>query len=444
MRSFITTQYRLILILILAFAFSTRLIRLHVPERYIFDEVYHVVTVKLIAKNDPRAYEWWNQPIEPNTAVDWLHPPLAKYTQAAFVKLLGPTSFAWRLSSALFGVGVIGLVYVLTQQLWQRRSISLLAAGLASLDGLLLVQSRIAMNDIHVTFFILLTLWCYLKFIEQHRLKWFVATALGAGLAMSSKWSGVFVLLVVGLTETSRLIQSFFKAKPKRRNGVVREMIINAALLIIIPAVLYLGSYTQMFLQGKNLDHLYKLHQQIWWYQTNLNATHTYQSRPWQWFLDLRPVWFHVDYTVPNKIGNVYAFGNPILFWLGGLSVIVSLGLLIAKKITRVALSPKMQKLSFVLLSYLAVWALWQFSPRIMFFYHYTPAVPLLCIILAYWLIQLFDLGKTANRAWLRFLAIGSVGLIALTFVIWYPHWTGIRLPTEWVNQVYFAIKSWH
>src|SRR5574340_687517 len=98
MKHTLQVYYRPILILILAFSFFTRIVRLDVPQRYIFDEVYHALTAKLIARGDHRAFEWWNLPVEPNTAVDWLHPPIAKYTQALAIKLLGENSFAWRLS----------------------------------------------------------------------------------------------------------------------------------------------------------------------------------------------------------------------------------------------------------------------------------------------------------------------------------------------------------
>ena len=71
--------YGPLLLAILAFAFFTRMFQLHIPEEYYFDEVYHAVTAKLVARNDPRAYEWWHPAPEPNTAIEWLHPPLAKY-----------------------------------------------------------------------------------------------------------------------------------------------------------------------------------------------------------------------------------------------------------------------------------------------------------------------------------------------------------------------------
>ena len=163
MKKFLIKYHYLLLVLIISFAFFSRVIRVHVPDRYVFDEVYHALTSKLIARNDVRAYEWWNKPVEEDTAVDWLHPPYAKYTQALFIKIYGENTFGWRISSVIFGVLVIVMVYKLSYELFENKNLSLLATLLASLDGLLLVQSRIAMNDIHVTFFILLTFLFYVR-----------------------------------------------------------------------------------------------------------------------------------------------------------------------------------------------------------------------------------------------------------------------------------------
>lgn len=78
---------------------------------------------------------------------------------------------------------------------------------------------------------------------------------------------------------------------------------------------------------------------QMWWYHTNLKATHGYQSQWWMWPLDLRPVWFYVQYCSaesdtgndPNSIrckesfartgetktyADIYTMGNPIIFWM--------------------------------------------------------------------------------------------------------------------------------
>jgi len=77
------------------------------------------------------------------------------------------------------------------------------------------------------------------------------------------------------------------------------------------------------------------LQKQMWWYHTNLNATHNYTSQWWTWPLNIRPVWFYVKYcTNPDDrtdpicartfdsnggvktIGDIYTMGNPFIFWL--------------------------------------------------------------------------------------------------------------------------------
>jgi dolichyl-phosphate-mannose--protein O-mannosyl transferase len=490
MKKFVTTWHHLILISIIAFAFFTRIIRLDVPERYIFDEVYHTVTARLMAADDPRAFEWWNPPPEKNTAVDWLHPPLAKYTQAFFIASFGDTSFSWRLSSALFGVGVIWLIYKLASEVFSNKQIGLLAAFLASLDGLLLVQSRITMNDIHVTFFILLSLLTYWKYRQHGKtiewkpgtLKRLLLVGFTAGLALASKWSGLFAVAIIGLFETYDLLQFFYnKFQHKKKNwkeiiGAISKT--KSALfvgLIVVPLLVYIAAYGQMFLQGKTLfcfektatqgkcyferiiindntvwegyiSHFAMLHRQIWWYQTHLTATHTYQSRPEQWFLNLRPVWFHVDYgTNSETVANIYAFGNTALFLLGAIAAIfTALYLLLQHQKSIKKSLIKINKkhffaLTFMLVSYGFVWLPWVISPRIMFFYHYTPAVPLLSIILAFWLYHML----LSKQQAVRMLAQFSIASIIVFFIIWFPLWTAIPVPKEFANNVYFALKSW-
>ncbi len=533
MKLLIEKHYWALLGLIIAFAFLTRIYQVGRIQSYIFDEVYHAVTAKLISHNDPRAYEWWNAPPEPNTAVDWLHPPLAKYTQAGAMLLFGETPFGWRISSVIFGTLVILATALLADELFHDKRISLLAAGLAATDGLLLVQSRIAMNDIHVTFFILLTLTMYLKYRRSESRVFFLFLAgLCAGLATASKWSGVFALGTILFFEAISVLQKIFSSITTYRDEIYLKKHLTAStmrssmgnifrvartpevlrtnintiithagrvllFLIFLPACIYILSYVHMFIQGKSLvceedfaqqgscyceqtnswwvedlkkispqnsiqfealearggckrliSHFSELHKEIWWYQTSLKATHQYQSRPWQWFLDARPVWMYVEYK-GDKLGNIYAQGNPILFWVGDLAILLSIAAIIKRVIDQEGNTPKTWGLRFLLVSYFAVWIFWQFSPRIMFFYHYTPAVPLLAINLAYWLVKLqniqegFVFGKytlTFGRALLYLFLFALV----ITFVIFYPNWTGIPMPIDFVEKVYFFLPSWH
>lgn len=444
-----------VLFLICVFAFFTRIYHLSQPKTYVFDEVYHAVTAKLIARNDVSAYEWWHDAPEPNTAIDWLHPPYAKYTQAGAMLLFGENSFGWRISSVIFGVMVIAVTYWTAKQFFNDEKLALLAALLASLDGLLLVQSRVAMNDIHVTFFIVLALGLYQRFrLELVRLptdadfrlryQYLVWSGLAAGMALGSKWSGAFVVMILGLAEGVRWLQLLARETPppSKRTEMLPEWLqlpIMAGLsLIIIPAILYAGSYLHPILQGKTWSHFAELHRQIWWYQTTLEATHDYQSRPWQWFFNLRPVWFHVEHVSDEQVLNIYAQGNTALFWLGGFAVMGTMTYFVFLMMRAVdapktiTLLKKHASLLFLLVSYFLVWVPWQFSPRIMFFYHYTPAVPLMSILLAYWLVRINTLAARA-----------AIVLIAAFFVLWYPNWAGLAVPQWWASSVYFILPAW-
>jgi len=452
---------RNILLLILLFAAASRLWRLNLPANYYFDEVYHVVTVRLIAQNDPRAYEWWHSAPEPDTAIDWLHPPLAKLTQAASIIILGNNGgFGWRFSSAVFGIGVIALTYALARKLNFSPAVGLLAAGLASLDGLLLAMSRITMNDIHITFFFLLTMWLYLHWRAKPSAKRLILVGLAAGAAAASKWSGVFVVLPIMADQLIWWIKNRVQTKKVEWR---RTLQIILALGILMPLV-YLLSYSQMFWQGHDWQHFKELHQQIWWYQTNLTATHPYQSTPLEWLLNYRPVYTYTNNPGDGLMQNMYIQGNHILLW-GGLaavlwtasSFLVWLGSWLQTSLNMIETKSKHAQakqraeltelknnfkvagpLIFLLISYLSTWIVWTNSPRIMFFYHYTPALPFLFVLLSYWLIELYKVSKLG-----KYLSLSFVGLAVLTFVIFYPNWTGLPVNAELFSKIFFLLPSW-
>lgn len=461
--------YRFLLVIILAFAFVTRFFRLDYPNNYYFDEFYHAPTAKLMLHNDPQAFEWWHAPPEPNTAIEWLHPPLAKYMQALSMGILGENSFAWRFSSAVMGVLVIYLTALVADQLFKNKTVSIIAAFLASLDGLLLVQSRIAMNDIHVTFFILLSLFFYLRAIaptspkkENASLNWWswMKVGIALGLAISSKWSGFFA---IGFLALSELVRAWGIYKKVGWQFSASEYLMRVlrwfVTLIFIPVLLYCMSYGLMFSQGKSWAYFIELHQQIWQYQTELQATHAYQSRPWQWWLNERPVWMFVQRYPDGTQEHIYAFGNPILSWLAVICTVITfvwllaslteLGQQLALTSSRkkshqltIATIKKNSSIAWLWLAYLSVWLPWQFSPRFMMFYHFTPAIPFSSILVAFWLYQVWRFDSLPKAV--RITLVGTVlWSIFVSFLLWYPHWTAIGVPKWWADSVYFWRSSW-
>jgi dolichyl-phosphate-mannose-protein mannosyltransferase len=435
LKGILSKTNRLPEIVIFAFAFLTRFLRLNIPGSYMFDEVYHAFTAEQMLKGNPAAWEWWNTPPK-GFAYEWTHPPLAKEFMVIAMSIFGDNPFAWRFFSALFGFGVIVLIYLISYKLFKNRLIALFAAFAASMDGLLLVMSRIAMNDMYFLFFVLLA---FLLFLHNRKL----LMGLALGLSVASKWTGLFGIGIIGIIYLGQLALKF-KKKGSDKRKTLKSLFSAPLYFIIIPLLVYLAVYLPFF-NGHhtppgespsryNINTFVQLQQQMYWYHTRLKATHPYQSVPEQWIFDLRPVWIYVDYK-NNTIANIYNLGNPLFMWFGLMSIMFMFFEYIKKR--------SLSILS-VIIGYLGFFLPWVGSPRIMFYYHYMPAVPFLAISTGYVLNKL--LFQKAGKAFV----IIFLSLLLILFVYFFPLWTAIHLPkcitpqgcVSWYDS-YFWFSSW-
>ncbi|MDQ3690128.1 MAG: phospholipid carrier-dependent glycosyltransferase [Chloroflexota bacterium] len=134
----------------------------------------------------------------------------------ALVRLdAGSNAFAWRLAGVVFGVLLVALVYLLVATMFGRRRIALLASGFVAIDGMSYVMSRIAMNDIFVTVFIVAAYLCFWQIWSGRwqRSAWWVLPLVGVliGLAAATKWTGFYALagiwiLVLARSSLGRLL----------------------------------------------------------------------------------------------------------------------------------------------------------------------------------------------------------------------------------------------
>lgn len=494
-----THKISILLFLILLFSLITKSWRLYYPDEYVFDEVYVRFTAEEIAKNNPETWVW-DYPSPKGFAYGWSHPQFGKSIMAGFIKLFGQNSLSSRLAPMIAGVLISILVFLISKFLFPKNpNIWLLAAFLTSLDGLILVLSRIGLADTMLTLFLLNAFYFLLK--SNYKL-----SALFWGMAVSTKWSAVYflpLLMIITIVDqkwqknTHQLIKNIFKIftimgiyvgigpiiqVTKNLANIVYESVstnndqlikssINPKLLwsflldyklffligtlfilwyiyvssklqkkynifkIIFNAVtsyfgigtfVYLTSYFPLFyIYG--VDKFIDLQNQMYWYHTGLDATHPYQSQAFSWPLDIRPVWLWVDYG-KETVANIYALGNPIIFWAGTISIFFVIGYYyISRK----------KQIFYLLTAYFAFWLPWTFSPRIMFLYHYLPSVPYLCIILSFTLNTTSSLAKIT-----KYLPLLFILMTIATFIFFYPYWTGIPVHTDQVNR-FIWLKSW-
>ncbi len=392
---------KLLLIIILILAAFFRFFRIDYPKTYVFDEVYHAFTAKEYTLGHKEAWEWWTTP-PPGVAYEWTHPPLAKEIMALSITILNNSDpWAWRIPGVTISLFSIFFVYLIGIKLFQKESYALISAFVFSLDGLNFVQSRTGMNDIYFVTFMLGSLY----FLLGKRVFW---SALFLGLSLASKWSAIYILPL------------FLILLLKERN------MYKFLYYLVITPIVYLLTYLPFFLDGHSIEQFIHLQQQMWWYHTGLKATHNYSSPWWSWPLNLYPVWYFVEYS-QDKMANIFAVGNFVVFWSGAIALIITAFELVKKKSFNLLIP---------ILGFLFFWLPWAISPRIMFLYHFSPSIPFLSLILGY------QLGRGFEEKNSRKLAIIILALIFIGFVLLYPYLTGVFLPRDFIKLFFLTNLS--
>jgi dolichyl-phosphate-mannose-protein mannosyltransferase len=407
------------------FSLGLRAYRLTEPKGYYFDEVYHAVTAKAYADNNPAAYDPFAPAPKEGTAYDWLHPPLAKLIQAGSIKILGDVPIGWRLPSLIFGTAIIPLTFILAFILFGPVA-AVFSATVVAFENLTFVMSRITMNDVFITSFSLTAFIFAALYARKKKFIYLLTTSVFLGLAVTSKWTGAYALAAV----FGYLL--FDDIKNKKLN-------IKLLVLLIIPFLMYLGSYGQFWLQGHTIGDFINLHKQIWWYQNRHDLEHSYGTTPlycvphgintdktWcPWVLDARGVYFSYE-QYEQKAGYIYALGNPLIFWFGIIAVSYVLGKFLEERKKEYAL---------ILVGYFIFWLPWIFTPRLLFLYHYLPAIPFLSVALG---VSLATIYKTK----FKIVAILIVLIFIAAFFYFYPITSGWPIDPASIDK-YMWLSTW-
>ncbi|MGC8461495.1 MAG: phospholipid carrier-dependent glycosyltransferase [Candidatus Dormibacteria bacterium] len=170
-------------------------------EGFVFDEVYFAVDAYYDLHNPPVPY------FDPE-------PPLTKLLIAGPIAIWGFTTWAWRLSVALFGSLVVGLVYLLAMRLWRNRFFGIAAAFMMAFDGLEFVESRVGVIDIIALFFVLLTYYFLVLHLQARTKRQWRATTyvlgIGMGLALAAKLTALAPIAVAISFIGLRLLRHWF------------------------------------------------------------------------------------------------------------------------------------------------------------------------------------------------------------------------------------------
>lgn len=162
-------QASIFLILILIFAFVLRIVLLgQVPKGLHADEASFLLN-SLSIKETLKDEDGRLMPLFLESLTD-PKPALYSYLQIPFISVLGNTTFASRLPSAIMGVLSIYLAFKIFESLGDRKY-ALLTAFLISISPWHIILSRSTQEVIMSLTFSLLSIWIFIKVIQSKKLK---------------------------------------------------------------------------------------------------------------------------------------------------------------------------------------------------------------------------------------------------------------------------------
>ncbi|MBE9190327.1 phospholipid carrier-dependent glycosyltransferase [Gloeocapsopsis crepidinum LEGE 06123] len=437
----------------------------------VFDEVYYAI----FANNYLTRTQFFDG-----------HPPLSKYIIAVGMwigshlpvgqdtvnSLTGSLRSTWsyRWLNALTGTFIPLVIAGIAYQISYNRTYALIAALFAAADGLFLVESRYALNNVYLVIFGLLGHLCFLLALEHKKRRhvWLALAGIAFGATVSVKWNGLWFLLGAYTVWIAGWLSWLF---PKRYSNYqshfirVSSSLVNLRQIKLWHVVFYLGIVPVAFYSIQWIPHLqlnpspnfWEVQQKILSYHQNIGSgsdVHPYCSSWLSWLFMVRPVayFYYIAQSITAPISivgpplpasyarviyDVHAIGNPILWWLSTVGIVTLLWRLIRrfviKLVTRTKRLPERTSPTdtwialYLVINWLANLLPWVRVTRCTFIYHYMGASVFAGLAIA-WLVARWI---QSYSLLLRAVAVTIIFLILAAFVFWMPIYLGLPLTPE-------------
>ena len=487
-------------LLVGAVAGVLRFFRLGEPHQLIFDETYYVKQAYSYLQT---GYElrWPEDADESFTAgtpdvfgdeADFpVHPPVAKWMIAVGIRLLGvDSSVGWRFAAALVGTLMVVMLARIARRLLGSTLLGVTAGLLLAVDGHHLVHSRTSLLDIFLAFWVLAAFGALLADRDRTRTRlaravaarrqagipvpawgpwtgvrpWRLVAAVCLGLAVGTKWSGLFFVPVFGLMTVlwDMAARRAAGVRTSRLGGLVTQGVPAALTLLPVGLIVYGTSWAGWFVSDSahlrqwGRDHpsdsvvpdalrsLWKYHQDMYGFHRGLESPHPYEANPWSWLVQGRPTSFFYEGFERGEMGCAVAScskaitsaGNPVVWWGGTIAVAVLLFSWLLGRDWRAG-----AVLAGLAGGYLPWFA---YSERTIYAFYSVTFVPFVVLGLTYTLGLVLGPRKAPpTRRMLGALVAGAVVVAAVVALAWYwPVWTAEVIPySQWRERM--LLPSW-
>ncbi|MEV7636428.1 phospholipid carrier-dependent glycosyltransferase [Pseudarthrobacter enclensis] len=499
--------FLLVPLLTAAVAAILRFVRLGDPHKLVFDETYYVkdaysYLVSGYERSWPDkandSFNAGNPGVLLNSPEYVVHPPVGKWMIAAGMWLFGPDNpFGWRFAAALTGTLSVLLVSLIALKLFRSLPLAGAAGLLLAVDGHHLVMSRTSLLDIFLMFWVLAAFGALLMDRDDGRARlasrlaraaadhggnpppaallsgpwlgvrwWRITAGVCLGLAVGTKWSGLFFVAVFGLLTVLWDMNARRVAGVRGwiSGGIIKDGIPAFISTVPVAAVVYTLTWTGWFRSDnayfrhwaeanpspawgwlpdavRSLAHY---HQEAYTFHQGLSSEHPYEASAWSWLVMGRPTSFFYESPQQGTPGcdvakctsAILSVGNPLIWWTAAVCLVVLLFWWAGRRDWRAGA---------VLAGVAAGYLPWFMYPeRTMFYFYAVSFEPFLILALAYCLGLV--LGRASDPPWRRRSGLYVVVLFVAAAIVlsafFYPVWAAEVIPYDaW--KVRMWMPSW-
>lgn len=242
----------------------------------------------------------------------WNHPNLRNILVYLSMSIFGGV---WGVKAASFVLSTltISLVALVARRIFSNVAVAAMAAFFLAIDPLHIDFSRQAVHEIYMPFFSLAGIYWAFKYRDEGKPFLLILSGLFFGLGTASKWDVAFPLAVTVLF----LALELFKNRSSESGEWLARGIFLCCALIMVPAAVYLLTFTPWFLRGYGMAEWFYLQKAMFIETTTHGGYNPYNFeidyRAYLWFI--KPVSF-VDIIFSGSMPKVLiGISNPFV-WL--------------------------------------------------------------------------------------------------------------------------------
>jgi dolichyl-phosphate-mannose-protein mannosyltransferase len=415
--------------ILLVFALAIRLFLFWYPKQFVFDEVYFI---KFVSDYMSHAF-YFDQHPPLGKLLLYVFGTLIGFNGPSQIHTIGENFlnnayFYLRLLPIVCGSLLAAVIFFLARTLKMSLPVAILAGIAVVFENSLVVNSRLVLLDMFLLLFGFFGLLFYFKFREKRKentsknkiLLFKILSIIFLTFSFCIKWTGLSYIAIAGAIELYPTIKKYFDKIAWRE---IRKDLLNISIyFLFIPIIIYVSIFyfhfgllyksgsgdafmSQQFqstlikeaatstnnikeqsnisqsvkasIQNVNklpfLVKFFELNEIMYKANATMNATHSYSSKWYTWPLDIRGIY----YWNGDENRMIYLLGNPFIYWLGTMSVLLCLAWSIKERFR--------DKLgNFILFGYFLNLLPFMLIGRVMFLYHYFTALIFSILCLGY------------------------------------------------------------